>query len=221
MRALLWKISLLISLSLCALAGAYIASIGARTRAIERDFNALQDGIFAASVWPELAARADSLAAFAPWDFDPHDLRGRVYFYGAAVLSVDLPRQSIQRFRQAQGSFERAAQLRPTWAYTQLNLARVQFALDVNGPWQNHLWQMLASGPRDLFLQMDLMRFRKDLGQRLQGDLAKAVEASQQLTAQAHPYLMVRLAAKLNRLEWVCANQVPIGRQVCRQMAQP
>jgi hypothetical protein len=215
LRALLVKISILIILLTCAFFGTYVAYIGAKTRAIERDFNAMQDGKLSVSAWPELSLRADRLAAMADWDFDSQDLRGRVYFYGAVAVGVDAPQQLIRRLRHARDSFQRASQLKPSWAYTHLNLARTEFALDVNGPWPQHLQSMLDSGARDLFLQMDLMRFRKDLNERLSGELQEKISAAQQLGIASHPYEMVRLAAELDRLAWACNLKSAEVQRMC------
>jgi hypothetical protein len=217
MTRLVLKVCLsLLFLSLAVL-GVYVALVGAQTRAIERELNVLSDRVEPSlGEWQALADRSDNLARWASWDFDPQDLNGRVLQFGAQALPADSPKTQIGRFRKAQDAFQRAEQLRPNWAYTQLNLARVEHALDVRGPWEAHLKKALAHQMRDLQLQLDLMHFRKQLGDRLQGELLQSVRASQALALEAHPWELARLAARINRLEWACDQPGPNAAPICK-----
>jgi hypothetical protein len=216
MRNRLVPLMVLTMLMALSAAGAYIAWVGIQTRAIERELNALTDqNTPDVQQWRLVDARADALIERAPWDFDAHDLAGRVYLFGAESIATQTPKEGIQRLRKAKQALVRAAQLRPEWAYTQLNLARIEYALDVRGPWAAHLQAALVNGGRGQSLQLDLMQFRASLGDRLTGALKAQVEAAQARAIADHPWEMANLAARLNRLEWVCTNPADNLLSVC------
>lgn len=205
-------VKLLFSLALAMLAsvGLYIAWLSVATLRLENVLYERANGNLELLRWNEALLQAEVLADAASWDGATLDLVGRVFLLDAE--SAVTPKANIQALRKAQGYLQRAAALRPSWPYTRLNLARVAFALDANGPWESQLRHALALNLRGTFLQIDLLKFRRQLGLRLGGELARAVEQSFTQGLRDAPDEMVRAAVNLGRKEWACAT--PINRQV-------
>ena len=205
-------VKLLFSLALAMLAsvGLYIAWLSVATLRLENVLYERANGNLELLRWNEALLQAEVLADAASWDGATLDLVGRVFLSDAE--SAVTPKANIQALRKAQGYLQRAAALRPSWPYTRLNLARVAFALDANGPWESQLRHALALNLRGTFLQIDLLKFRRQLGLRLGGELARAVEQSFTQGLRDAPDEMVRAAVNLGRKEWACAT--PINRQV-------
>ena len=202
----------LLSAGLAALAsaGMYVAWLSVATSRLENLLYAQANGALEPSRWSQAPVQARALAHAAGWDAATLDLAGRVFLLDAE--SAPTPKASIQALREAQGYLERAALQRPTWPYTRLNLARVAFALDAHGPWEGQLKQALALNLRGTFLQIDLLKFRRQLGLRLTGELARAVEQNFAQALQDAPYEMVHAAVDLGRKEWACAT--PLNNEV-------
>ena len=204
------KIFFSLALAILASAGLYIAWLSVATLRLENVLYERANGTLELLRWDEALVQADMLADVASWDGATLDLVGRVFLLDAE--SAATPKANIQALRKAQGYLERAAVLRPSWPYTRLNLARVAFALDANGQWESQLRQALALNLRGTFLQIDLLKFRRQLGLRLGGDLARAVEQSFTQGLRDAPHEMVRAAVNIGRKEWACAT--PINPQV-------
>lgn len=207
-RALKFLLSL--ALAILASAGLYVAWLSVATSRLENLLYAQASGELDSRRWNEAKLQASALANAAGWDAATLDLAGRVFLLDAESAST--PQVNIQALRKAQGYLERAALQRPTWPYTRLNLARVVFALDVHGGWEKQLEHALALNLRGTFLQIDLLKFRRQLGLRLTGQLARAVEQNFVQALQDAPDEMVRAAVDLGRKEWACAT--PINRRV-------
>ncbi len=193
-----------------AAAGLYVAWLGVATARLENVLYTRTNGELESGRWDEAVLQASVLADAAGWDAATLDLAGRVYLLDAEFAPT--PKANIQALRKAQGYFVRAAAQRPSWPYTRLNLARVIFELDPYGPWEVELKHALDLNLRGTFLQIDLLRFRRQLGLRLTGDLARAVERSFEQALQETPGELVGAAVDLRRKEWACAT--PINRQV-------
>jgi hypothetical protein len=199
-----------VALAMLAIAGLYVASLSVATSRLENLLYAQADSQSVGPSWNDARSQASALANAASWDGAALDLAGRVYLLDAEFART--PKENIQALRKAQSYLESAAKLRPSWPYTRLNLARVAFALDAHGPWQAHLKHALALNLRGTFLQLDLLKFRRQLGLRLTGELARAVEQSFAQGLVDAPDEMVRAAVDLGRKEWACAT--PINSQV-------
>ncbi len=204
------KYLLSLAFAVLAAAGFYVAWLGVETSRLENVLYARTNGALESESWSEAVVQASALADVAGWDAATLDLAGRVFLLDAELALT--PKASIQALRKAQGYFVRAAAQRPTWPYTRLNLARVVFELDPYGPWEIELNHALALNLRGTFLQIDLLRFRRQLGLRLTGDLARAVEHSFEQALRETPGEMVGAAIELRHKEWACAT--PINRQV-------
>ena len=204
------KYLLSLAFAVLAAAGLYVAWLGVETSRLENVLYARTNGALESESWSEAVVQASALADVAGWDAATLDLAGRVFLLDAELALT--PKASIQALRKAQGYFVRAAAQRPTWPYTRLNLARVVFELDPYGPWEIELNHALALNLRGTFLQIDLLRFRRQLGLRLTGDLARAVEHSFEQALRETPGEMVGAAIELRHKEWACAT--PINRQV-------
>lgn len=213
--ALAWKVLLSVALAVLASAGLYVAWLGLATSRLENLLYAQANGALEPTRWSEACAQASALANAAGWDAATLDLVGRVFLLDAELAVT--PKANIQSLRKAQGYLERAALQRPTWPYTRLNLARVAFALDAHGSWEAQLKHALALNLRGTFLQIDLLKFRRQLGLRLTGELARAVEENFVQALREAPYEMVRAAVDLGRKEWACAT--PINSEVKAQCA--
>ena len=213
--ALAWKVLLSVALAVLASAGLYVAWLGLATSRLENLLYAQANGALEPTRWSEACAQASALANAAGWDAATLDLVGRVFLLDAELAVT--PKANIQSLRKAQGYLERAALQRPTWPYTRLNLARVAFALDAHGSWEAQLKHALALNLRGTFLQIDLLKFRRQLGLRLTGELARAVEENFVQALREAPYEMVRAAVDLGRKEWACAT--PINSEVKTQCA--
>jgi hypothetical protein len=204
---------LILSLILAGFAatGIYLAWLSIAVSNLENALNHLTEASVEstqmATRWRLSATRAREVAARARWDAAVQDLSGRIWLYGADRFSAT-PRETVENLRVAKQYLERAATLRPTWPYTKLNLARVEFALDAHGVWKTRLQEALASNLRGTFLQIDLMRFRKQLGVRLSGDLARAVEQNFDQALRDAPEEMIRAARSIGRREWACAQPI-------------
>ena len=207
-----FAVKLLFSLALAVLASValYIAWLSVATLRLENVLYERANGNLELLRWNEALRQAEVLADVASWDGGTLDLVGRVFLLDAE--SAVTPKANVKALRKARGFLERSAVLRPSWPYTRLNLARVAFALDVNGPWKSQLRHALALNLRGTFLQIDLLKFRRQLGLRLGGDLARAVEQSFAQGLRDAPDEMVRAAVNLGRKEWACAT--PIDRHV-------
>lgn len=194
-------------------AGVFAAYLGASSEGLEIDLYALSTQGADASIddWQALAQRSQRLSELAWFDGAAQDLNARVWFFGAEYLSMS-PKIQIQTLRKARAGFLSAIKLRPRWPYSWLNLARVEFALDARSDWPAVLDQAIKLNLRGTFLQMDLMRFRKQLGLKLNGELARAVEASLAQGIADEPDTMVREAIRIGRREWACAT--PVNSQV-------
>lgn len=205
-----WALSAV--LAACIAAGFFIAYLGSRSEVIEFElYDLSQPGAATSEKWQALAERAQRLSRLAPFDGAIQDLNARVWFFGAEYVATS-PKAQVQALRKAREGFLAAIRLRPRWPYSWLNLARVEFALDARSDWQSVLSKALVLNLRGAFLQMDLMRFRKKLGLRLNGELARAVEASLAQGMIDNPDILVREAVRLGRREWACA--APITPQV-------
>lgn len=207
-RALNYLLS--VALALLASAGLYVAWLSVATSRLENMLYAQANGELESSRWNQARLQASALAKAASWDAATLDLVGRVFLLDAE--STTTPKANIQALRKAQGYLERSAFQRPTWPYTRLNLARVAFALDAHGPWEAQLKHALALNLRGTFLQIDLLKFRRQLGLRLSGELARAVEQNFVQALLDAPDEMVRAAIDLGRKEWACA--APISSRV-------
>ena len=207
-RTLKYLIS--VAFALLASAGLYVAWLSVATSRLENLLYAQASGELESRRWNEVRSQASALANAAGWDAATLDLAGRVFLLDAELAST--PKTNIQALRKAQGYLERAAVQRPTWPYTRLNLARVAFALDAHGSWQEQLKHALSLNLRGTFLQIDLLKFRRQLGLRLTGQLARAVEQNFVQALQDAPDEMVRAAVDLGRKEWACAQ--PVNRRV-------
>lgn len=192
--------------ALLASAGLYVAWLSVATSRLESLLYAQQSGELEARLWSAAKVQASVLANAAGWDAATLDLAGRVFVLEAETAAT--PKAKIQALRKAQSYLERAAIQRPTWPYTRLNLARVAFALDAHGSWQAELKHALSLNLRGTFLQIDLLKFRRQLGLRLTGELARAVEQNFVQALQDAPYEMVRAAVDLGRKEWACATPI-------------
>ena len=194
-------------------AGIFIAYLGVSSESIEAELYALAEFGVDANVedWQALSQRSQRLSQLAGFDGASQDLNARVWFFGAEYLPMT-PKMQIEALRKAREGFLKAIKLRPRWPYTWLNLARVEFALDARGNWEDVLATALRLNLRGTFLQMDLMRFRKKLGLRLNGELARAVEVSLDQGFADDPDAMVREAIRIGRREWACAT--PVNSQV-------
>ena len=211
-RALKYLLS--VALALLASAGLYIAWLSVATSRLENLLYAQASGELESGRWNQARLQASALANAASWDAATLDLVGRVFLLDAE--STATPKANIQALRKAQDFLERSAAQRPTWPYTRLNLARVAFALDAHGPWEAQLKQALALNLRGTFLQIDLLKFRRKLGLRLTGELARAVEQNFAQALQDAPDEMVRAAIDLGRKEWACATPVSSRvRELC------
>lgn len=208
-------IKYVISVVLAALiaSGLYIAYLGASSEGLEIDLYALTEQGADARIddWEALTRRSQRLSELAWFDGAIQDLNARVWFFGAEYLPM-APKTQIATLRKARSGFLSAIELRPRWPYSWLNLARVEYGLDARGNWPVVLEKALKLNLRGTFLQMDLMRFRKKLGLRLNGELARAVEASLAKGLADDPEAMVRQAVSLGRREWACAS--PVNAQV-------
>ncbi len=199
-----------LAIAALAIAGIYLAWLSVATTRLENLLYAKANDELEPSRWEQAQLQASALANAASWDAATLDLVGRVFLLDAE--SQTTPKANIQALRKAQSYLERAAAQRPTWPYTRLNLARVAFALDVHGPWEIELKHALALNLRGNFLQIDLLKFRRQLGLRLNGELARAVEQNFVQALEDAPDEMVRAAVDLGRKEWACAT--PINRHV-------
>ena len=204
------KLLISLALALLAVGGLYVGWLSVATSRLENLLYAQANGQLESGRWQESQVQASRLANAAGWDAATLDLAGRVFLLNAE--SATTPKANIQALRKAQSYLERAAVLRPTWPYTRLNLARVAFALDVHGAWDVQLKQALALNLRGTLLQIDLLKLRRQLGLRLTGELARAVEQNFVQALQDAPYEMVHAAIDLGRKEWACAT--PISSQV-------
>ena len=191
-------------------AGLYVAWLSVATSRLEKVLYEQASGVVDSRRWSEARTQASVLANAAAWDGATLDLAGRVFLLDAE--SAATPKTNIQALRKAQDYLEQAARQRPTWPYTRLNLARVAFALDAHGSWKAQLEQALSLNLRGTFLQIDLLKFRRQLGLRLNGELARAVERNFEQALRDAPDEMVRAAVDLGRKEWACAT--PISRDV-------
>jgi hypothetical protein len=215
---------LLISLVLAvfASAGIYLAWLSVAVSNLENALNSLTEASVEstemATRWLLSAARARQVARLAHWDPAVQDLSGRICLFGAERFGAT-PKETVAHLRLAKQYLERAALLRPTWPYTKLNLARVEYALDAHGIWKTRLQEALASNLRGTFLQIDLMRFRKQLGVRLSGDLARAVEQNFDQALRDAPEEMIRAARSIGRREWACAQPIDqIVKEICARI---
>ena len=204
------KYVLSVALAVLASAGLYVAWLGVATSRLENLLYAQANGALEPTRWSEALVQASALADAASWDAATLDLVGRVFLLDAE--SQTTPKANIEALRKAQGYLERSALQRPTWPYTRLNLARVAFALDAHGQWEAQLKHALALNLRGTFLQIDLLKFRRQLGLRLTGELARAVEQNFVQALRDAPHEMIRAAVDLGRKEWACAT--PINSQV-------
>ncbi len=207
-RALKYLLSM--AFAVLASAGLYIAWLAVATSRLENVLYARTNGELDSERWNDAISQAEALANVAGWDATTLDLVGRVFLLDAEFATT--PKANVQTLRKAQGYLERAAAQRPTWPYTRLNLARAIFELDPYGPWEVELKHALDLNLRGTFLQIDLLRFRRQLGLHLTGELARAVEQNFVQALQETPGEMVGAAVELDRKEWACAN--PINRQV-------
>ncbi len=199
-----------VALAMLASIGLYVAWLSVATSRLENLLYTQANSESVEPSWSDARSQASALAHAASWDGATLELAGRVYLLDAELAGT--PKENIQALRKAQGYLESAAKLRPSWPYTRLNLARVAFALDAHGPWQAQLRQALALNLRGTFLQIDLLKFRRQLGLRLNGELARAVEQSFIQALNDAPDEMVRAAVDLGRKEWACAR--PINRDI-------
>ena len=204
------KYLLSLAFAVLAAAGMYVAWLGIATSRLENVLYTRTNGELESGRWAEAVQQAGTLADAAGWDAATLDLAGRVFLLDAQFAPT--PKVNVQILRKAQSYFERAVAQRPSWPYTRLNLARVLFELDPYGSWEAELKYALALNLRGTFLQIDLLRFRRQLGLRLTGDLARAVEDSFEQALQESPGEMVGAAIDLRRKEWACAT--PINSQV-------
>ena len=191
-------------LAILASAGLYLAWLSVATTRLENLLYAQAYEHLEPTHWSSAPLQASALANAASWDAATLDLAGRVFLLDAEFANT--PKRNIYSLRKAQRYFENAAKLRPSWPYTRLNLARVTFALDAHGPWEAQLEQALKLNLRGTFLQIDLLKFRRQLGLHLNGELARAVEQSFSQALQDSPDEMVRAALNLGRKEWACAT---------------
>lgn len=207
------KIVLSAILAILAAAGCFMAYLSIVSESIENELYAFTERGAQTGVeqWQALTQRSAHLSQLSKFDGATQDLNARVWFFGAEYLSMS-PKMQIEALRNARTGFQSAVQLRPLWPYSWLNLARVEFALDARGNWEQVLAKALQLNLRGAFLQMDLMRFRKKLGLRLSGELARAVEASLDQGFADDPDTMVREAIRIGRREWACAS--PVTSQV-------
>ncbi len=191
-------------LAVLASAGLYLAWLSVATTRLENLLYEQAYGHLEPKLWSNARLQAGTLANAASWDASTLDLAGRIYLLDSEFATT--PKATINALRNAQRYLENAAKLRPSWPYTRLNLARVAFELDAHGPWQAQLEQALKLNLRGTFLQIDLLKFRRKLGLRLNGELARAVEQSFSQALQDSPDEMVRAALNLGRKEWACAT---------------
>jgi hypothetical protein len=198
------KLALTAGLVLLALSGFYLAWLNVASERAENELSRLLGHTqLERANWVALNERTQSLVKFAAWDPAVQDLTARVWHLGAQNTT---PRESVRCLRQARIHFQNAIRLRPHWPYSWLNLARVEHALNANGNWPEVLAKALALNLRGQFLQTDLARFRLQLGLKLQGELARSVEANFAQALKDNPWEMVGVAVKLNRPEWACAE---------------
>jgi hypothetical protein len=216
------KLALSLILSGFALAGIYLAWLSVAVGNLENALNNLSEATVESAqqrtLWLASATRARDVAALATWDPAVQDLTGRLWLFGAEHFA-GTPKESVAKLRIAKLYLERAALLRPTWPYTRLNLARVEFALDARGVWKMRLQEALASNLRGTFLQIDLMRFRKRLGTHLSGDLAREVERNFDQALRDAPEEMIRAARSIGRREWACAQPIDkLVKDMCARL---
>jgi hypothetical protein len=193
-------------LALCALAGAgvFITWLSLAVTDAERALDRLAvEGSNAD--WVVAATKLQRVAALSTWDASVQDLAARTWLLGAEKYA-QTPSLSISRLRSARSYMRRAVTLRPNWPYSWLNLARIEFGLDRRGVWQTTLQRALSLNLRGTFLQLDLLRFRLQLGSHLNGELARAVEASLARGVLDEPFPMIRAAFEIGRPEWACAS---------------
>jgi hypothetical protein len=201
------KIALTGLLAVLASSGIYLAWLSIASTRLENTLYEQSSGNADLGLWASAPAQARRLASVASWDPTILDLAGRV-FLQQSDIEIESPRLKIAALREAKVYLERSATLRPTWPYTRLNLARVEFELDANGPWEQHLQRALALNLRGNALSVDLLRFRRRLGLHLTGEIARQVEANFATALSDAPEEMVRAAVDLGRREWACAQPV-------------
>ncbi len=206
------KLALSFLLTLLAGSGLYLAWLNIAVTRLENTlYEQAMGGQARTPLWAQACVQARRLAAAASWDAATLDLAGRIFLQQSEMES-ESPRLKIAALREAKGYLDRATNLRPTWPYTRLNLARVEFELDANGPWPDRLQQAFALNLRGNALSVDLLKFRRRLGLHLTGDLARQAEANFSSALREAPEEMVHAAIDLGRREWACAQ--PVNAQV-------
>jgi hypothetical protein len=212
------KIVLSILFALLGGSGVYLAWLSIAVARLENTLYEQANEPTGSVLWGQACAQARRLARIANWDPATLDLAGRV-FLQQSELETESPRLKISALREAKNYLEHSSQLRPTWPYTRLNLARIEFELDANGPWAARLDKALALNLRGNALALDLLRFRRRLGLHLTGELARQVEANFSSALRDAPEEMVRAATDLGRREWACAEPINTNvKTLCANM---